>query len=157
MAELSIDAKRICQGCDRGPALTSSGRADLLAFAPVEDDPSGYCVLRSRSRAATFDAERLVHGRWRNLVVMATGTGKTVVAALDYRRLRKAGHVDSLLFVAHQEQIPRQSRSVFRQVMGDGSFGETLVGGDSRRTGRTSSPRSSRCTGRTSTPRRTTW
>nr|WP_200211355.1 DEAD/DEAH box helicase [Micromonospora veneta] len=77
-----------------------------------------------------LNAERLVHDRWRNLVVMATGTGKTVVAALDYRRLRKAGHVDSLLFVAHQEQILRQSRSVFRQVMGDGSFGETLVGGD---------------------------
>ncbi|MEV4655561.1 DUF3427 domain-containing protein [Micromonospora sp. NPDC049301] len=74
-------------------------------------------------------AERAVHGRWRNLVVMATGTGKTVVAALDYRRLHRDKRVDSLLFVAHQEQILRQSRSTFRQVMGDGSFGETLVGG----------------------------
>ncbi|MEV4762005.1 DUF3427 domain-containing protein [Micromonospora chokoriensis] len=79
---------------------------------------------------ADLDAERLVHGRWRNLVVMATGTGKTVVAALDYRRLHKAGRTDSLLFVAHQEQILRQSLSTFRQVMGDGSFGETLVGGE---------------------------
>ncbi|MEV1330920.1 DUF3427 domain-containing protein [Micromonospora costi] len=77
-----------------------------------------------------LDAERRVHGRWRNLVVMATGTGKTVVAALDYRRLHQAGEVDSLLFVAHQEQILRQSRSTFRQVMRDGSFGETLVAGD---------------------------
>ena len=36
-----------------------------------------------------------MHGRWRNLVVMATGTGKTVVAALDYQRLREpaAGRV----------------------------------------------------------------
>ncbi|MGS2616371.1 DUF3427 domain-containing protein [Micromonospora sp. LZ34] len=78
---------------------------------------------------ADLDAERRVHGRWRNLVVMATGTGKTIVAALDYRRLHKAGEVDSLLFVAHQEQILRQSLSTFRQVVGDGSFGETLVGG----------------------------
>ncbi|MEV4756451.1 DUF3427 domain-containing protein [Micromonospora sp. NPDC049559] len=78
---------------------------------------------------ADLDAERQVHGRHRNLVVMATGTGKTVVAALDYRRLYRRGQVDSLLFVAHQEQILRQSRSTFRQVMGDGSFGETLVGG----------------------------
>ncbi|MEV4545071.1 DUF3427 domain-containing protein [Micromonospora echinaurantiaca] len=78
---------------------------------------------------ADLDAERRVHGRWRNLVVMATGTGKTIVAALDYRRLRKAEKVDSLLFVAHQEQILRQSLSTFRQVVGDGSFGETLVGG----------------------------
>ncbi|MFY1700608.1 DUF3427 domain-containing protein [Micromonospora sp. WMMA1923] len=78
---------------------------------------------------ADLDAERQVHGRHRNLVVMATGTGKTIVAALDYRRLRRAGTVDSLLFVAHQEQILRQSRSTFRQVMADGSFGELLIGG----------------------------
>nr|MDT0656846.1 DUF3427 domain-containing protein [Micromonospora sp. DSM 115978] len=75
-------------------------------------------------------AEREVHRRHRNLVVMATGTGKTVVAALDYRRLRAAGTVESLLFVAHQDRILRQSRSLFRQVLRDGSFGETLVGGD---------------------------
>ncbi|MEU8253698.1 DUF3427 domain-containing protein [Micromonospora inaquosa] len=79
---------------------------------------------------ADLDAERLVHGRWRNLVVMATGTGKTVVAALDYRRLHRSNKADSLLFVAHQEQILRQSLSTFRQVMGDGSFGETLVAGE---------------------------
>ncbi|SCL34928.1 ATP-dependent helicase IRC3 [Micromonospora pallida] len=78
---------------------------------------------------ADLDAERQVHGRYRNLVVMATGTGKTVVAALDYRRLHRSGQVDSLLFVAHQEQILRQSLATFRQVMGDGSYGEMLVGG----------------------------
>jgi superfamily II DNA or RNA helicase/HKD family nuclease len=73
--------------------------------------------------------EREVHGHHRNLVVMATGTGKTVVAALDYKRLRQAGEVESLLLVAHQEQILTQSRSVFRHVLRDGAFGETLVGG----------------------------
>ncbi|MER5703841.1 DUF3427 domain-containing protein [Micromonospora sp. NPDC002296] len=78
---------------------------------------------------ADLDAERQVHGRHRNLVVMATGTGKTVVAALDYRRLHRGKTVDSLLFVAHQEQILKQSLATFRQVMGDGSFGELLVGG----------------------------
>ncbi|WP_405113147.1 DUF3427 domain-containing protein [Micromonospora sp. NBC_01405] len=78
---------------------------------------------------ADLDAERQVHGRHRNLVVMATGTGKTVVAALDYRRLHRSKSVDSLLFVAHQEQILKQSLATFRQVMGDGSFGELLVGG----------------------------
>ncbi|MFI1192348.1 DUF3427 domain-containing protein [Micromonospora sp. NPDC020750] len=78
---------------------------------------------------ADLDAERQVHGRHRNLVVMATGTGKTVVAALDYRRLHRSRSVDSLLFVAHQEQILKQSLATFRQVMGDGSFGELLVGG----------------------------
>ncbi len=37
-----------------------------------------------------LEVERERHGRWRNLVVAATGTGKTVVAALDYRRLASA-------------------------------------------------------------------
>jgi superfamily II DNA or RNA helicase/HKD family nuclease len=75
-------------------------------------------------------ARREVHGEWRNLVVMATGTGKTIVAAIDYRQLRAAGTVNSLLFVAHQEHILTQSRSMFRHVLRDGSFGELLVGGD---------------------------
>lgn len=35
-------------------------------------------------------AEREVRGYYRNLVVAATGTGKTVIAALDYRGWRKA-------------------------------------------------------------------
>ncbi|MEU7907896.1 DUF3427 domain-containing protein [Actinoplanes sp. NPDC049118] len=75
-----------------------------------------------------LDAERAVHSRRHNLVVMATGTGKTVVAGLDYRRLRRAG-IDSLLFVAHQERILHQSQAVFRQVLRDGTFGELFVGG----------------------------
>jgi HKD family nuclease len=76
-----------------------------------------------------LEAERQVHDRWRNLVVMATGTGKTVVAGLDYRRLREAGSVESLLFVAHREEILTQSLDVFRHITRNGSFGEPFVGG----------------------------
>ena len=36
-----------------------------------------------------LDAERTVRNHWRNLVVAATGTGKTVISALDYKRFRK--------------------------------------------------------------------
>jgi superfamily II DNA or RNA helicase len=75
-------------------------------------------------------AARELHGHRRNLVVMATGTGKTVVAAMDYRDLRRAGKVESLLFVAHQERILKQSQSVFRHVLRDGTFGERFVGGE---------------------------
>ena len=35
-----------------------------------------------------LETERELHGRWKNLVVAATGTGKTVMAALDYRRIQ---------------------------------------------------------------------
>jgi HKD family nuclease len=47
-------------------------------------------------------AERL-HGRQRNLLVAATGTGKTVVAAFDYRATcNRVGGRPRLLFVAHR-------------------------------------------------------
>jgi superfamily II DNA or RNA helicase/HKD family nuclease len=76
-----------------------------------------------------IDVERRVHDRHRNLVVAATGTGKTVVAALDYQRLCQPGRRPRLLFVAHRREILEQSLRTYREVMGDGSFGELYVGG----------------------------
>ncbi len=76
-----------------------------------------------------LEAQRSIHNRWRSLIVMATGTGKTVVSALDYQRLRRPGKVNSVLFVAHREEILRQSLSTFRHVIRDGAFGEMYVGG----------------------------
>jgi superfamily II DNA or RNA helicase/HKD family nuclease len=70
--------------------------------------------------------EREVHDRHRNLVVAATGTGKTVVAALDYARMPG---LPSMLFVAHRQEILEQSRRTYREVLADGTFGELYVGG----------------------------
>ncbi|WP_420488622.1 DUF3427 domain-containing protein [Microbacterium atlanticum] len=70
-------------------------------------------------------AEREVHGRHRNLVVAATGTGKTVLAAFDYQRL--GGSKRSLLFVAHRKEILTQATRTYREVLGDASFGESYV------------------------------
>lgn len=73
-------------------------------------------------------AERRL-GRRRNLVVAATGTGKTVVAAFDYARLRdEEGGTPKLLFMAHHSQILTQALSTFRQVLRDPAFGELLDG-----------------------------
>ena len=70
------------------------------------------------------------HGRRRNLVVAATGTGKTVVAAFDYRRTcEMEGGRPRLLFVAHREEILKQALRTYREVLRDHSFGELLVGG----------------------------
>nr|WP_226344289.1 DUF3427 domain-containing protein [Agilicoccus flavus] len=76
-----------------------------------------------------LDAERTLHDRHRNLVVAATGTGKTVIAALDYRRLCAGRERPSLLFVAHRQEILDQSLRTYREVLADGTFGELLVGG----------------------------
>lgn len=77
-------------------------------------------------------AERAVHDRHRNLVVAATGTGKTVVAALDYRSLCDnilSAERPSLLFVAHRKEILEQSMRAYREVLADPNFGELYVGG----------------------------
>ncbi len=78
-----------------------------------------------------LDVERTVHDRHRNLVVAATGTGKTVLAALDYRGLCNAetGDRPSLLFVAHRKEILEQSLRTYREVIADPNFGELYVGG----------------------------
>lgn len=77
-----------------------------------------------------LEAERKVRGYNRNLVVAATGTGKTVISALDYKRFRKQnpGKPCRLLFVAHREEILRQSIYTFRAVLKDANFGEMFVG-----------------------------
>ena len=77
-----------------------------------------------------LEAERAVRGYTRNLVVAATGTGKTVVSALDYRRFRRQNPSSPcrLLFVAHREEILRQSLYTFRAVLKDANFGEMFVG-----------------------------
>ena len=75
-------------------------------------------------------AEREVRGSYRNLLVAATGTGKTVIAALDYRGWCKA-HPKTpqrLLFIAHREEILKQSLLTFQGVLKDPNFGELWVG-----------------------------
>lgn len=67
-------------------------------------------------------------GSFRNLVVAATGTGKTVIAALDYARFRRENPSSSrLLFVVHRAEILQQARECFRSVLRDFNFGEMLV------------------------------
>ncbi len=68
-------------------------------------------------------------GHHRNLLVSATGTGKTVMAAVDYLRLREALPRARLLFVAHRKEILEQSRATFCHAVRDHSFGELWVGG----------------------------
>jgi superfamily II DNA or RNA helicase len=76
-----------------------------------------------------LEAERLVHGHMRNLVVAATGTGKTVVAAFDFKRFFESRQRQArLLFVAHRKEILEQATGTFRAVLRIPDFGELLVG-----------------------------
>ena len=66
------------------PAVARRGLDDLVRR------PRRPSVPAPAADARAADVERERHDRHRNLVVAATGTGKTVVAALDYRQLRRA-------------------------------------------------------------------
>ena len=69
-------------------------------------------------------------GRHRNLLVSATGTGKTVMAAVDYARLRTRLPRTRLLFIAHRDEILTQAQATFAHALRDPSFGERWIGGD---------------------------
>jgi superfamily II DNA or RNA helicase/HKD family nuclease len=121
-----------------------SGRFDAAIAAERTGGYDGRLTITSglevrpwpyqREILEALEVERRRHGRWRNLVVAPTGTGKTVVAALDYGRLPELHDELSsrppLLFVAHRKELLEQSMRTFREVLQDGSFGELLVGGE---------------------------
>lgn len=124
------DSKRFDDAVKR-----ASSDAPPVTFIGLDVEPRPY----QTEMLDQLNVERYRHHRWRNLVVAATGTGKTVVAALDYRRLcdrdqplpwSPKQRPLSLLFVAHRREILKQSREMFRIVLRDNSFGELYVDGD---------------------------
>lgn len=106
-----------------GKTGTDDGLALLPSFFDLQPRSYQQAMLEGL-------ANERAQGRWRNLLVAATGTGKTVVAALDYRNLcRQEGGKPRLLFVAHRAEILHQARRTYREVLRDNSFGELLAGG----------------------------
>lgn len=75
-----------------------------------------------------LEAERKIFGRYKNLIVAATGVGKTVISAFDYKKFKEENSSSKLLFVAHREEILKKSRDTFRYICKDLNFGELLVG-----------------------------
>jgi superfamily II DNA or RNA helicase len=116
----------------REALAVASGRrqvgATTITLSGLEVQPKPF----QAEMVEELDAERSLHDRHRNLIVAATGTGKTVVAALDYRRLVREVHGRdlTLLFVAHRKEILTQARRMYQEVLTEATFGELLVGGD---------------------------
>ena len=121
---------------------------DFIPFNPDQPEALRGAITRARTQSSGpqvfFDlkphafqerildalaVERQVHGVWRNLVVAATGTGKTVVAAFDFKRFfEETNRQARLLFVAHRREILEQAVATFRAVLRIPAFGELLVG-----------------------------
>lgn len=107
-------------------ALSKERRSELDLRPVFEIRPYYY----QKEILERLKAERELHNNYRNLIVAATGTGKTVISAFDYKGLiQRPGDYPRLLFVAHREEILKQSIQVFRGVLKDQNFGDLLVGG----------------------------
>ncbi len=95
-----------------------------VLMAPIELRPEPF-----QERLLEQIALARLQGHHHNLLVSATGTGKTVMAAIDYARLRDELPRSRLLFIAHREEILDQSLATFRYALRKPAFGETWVGG----------------------------
>jgi superfamily II DNA or RNA helicase len=104
-----------------------AGRTDTgphVILSPIELRPHPF-----QDRLLELVEVSRQRGHHRNLLVSATGTGKTVMAALDYGRLNEELSRSRLLFIAHREEILDQSLATFRYALRDPSFGEKWVSG----------------------------
>lgn len=120
------DGDRLTRALGIAAGGVSSGR-QALTLSGLDVRPYPY----QREMLERLEVEREVHDRHRNLLVAATGTGKTVMAALDFRSLRKRlGRDLRLLFVAHRREILEQSMRTYQEVVGDANLGEALHTGD---------------------------
>lgn len=104
-------------------AHDESANTDGLPAAPFELFDYQEEVLKK------IDEQRTVHHSMRNLVVAATGTGKTVMVANDFKRYREQHPEATFLFIVHREEIIRQARETFRRVLSDENFGEMWFSG----------------------------
>lgn len=129
---------RDCEFSPYDPTRDSERLHNALRDARGDRSADEDALLGLDIKPYTFQSEildslrhaREVEDQHRNLIVAATGTGKTMIAAFDYRRQCNLGHRPSLLFIAHREDLLKQSRRVFREVLRDGSFGSMLVAGE---------------------------
>ncbi|TAJ09205.1 DUF3427 domain-containing protein [Marinilabiliaceae bacterium JC017] len=77
-----------------------------------------------------LESERVVHNRFKNLLVAATGTGKTIISAFDFKRYKQENPTSKLLFVAHRKEILEQAQAIFQGILRDANFGELWVNGN---------------------------
>ncbi|MBQ0983681.1 DUF3427 domain-containing protein [Streptomyces sp. F63] len=121
------DSDRLDTALQQAGGSTSATPRGRITLSGLEVRPYPH----QRDMLERLEVEREIHDRHRNLLVAATGTGKTVMAALDYKHLRlKHGRDLRLLFVAHRREILQQSLRTYQDVLVDANFGESLHSGE---------------------------
>ena len=121
------DLDKIKRALTYANPINKKSKSNDSSLPPFELRPHKYqeVVLEDIER------ERLAN-RYRHLVVAATGTGKTVMAAFDYAHLcsKDNGNHPNMLFIAHRVDILRQSARTYRMVLRDMDFGEVISDGE---------------------------
>ncbi|MFN4763189.1 DUF3427 domain-containing protein [Gillisia sp. Q332] len=100
------------------------GLGKISAFFDLKPYPYQEEIL------SKLQAEREIHNRNKNLLVAATGTGKTVISAFDFKRFKNGKSNLNFLFVAHRKEILVQAQETFQHVLKDANFGELWVDGN---------------------------
>ena len=97
-------------------ALSALGR-DLPEFV-AESCGTPLKITPNRMQAGALDELAKIHqaGEARALLISATGTGKTYLAAFEVQQAKPK----RVLFIAHRERILSESLKSFRRVLGDG-------------------------------------
>ena len=77
-----------------------------------------------------LEAERNIRKSFRNLICAATGTGKTIISAFDYKnQCQNEKRRLKLLFVAHRREILEQSIECYREVLKNSEFADVFYSG----------------------------
>ncbi len=116
LSEPWVDAYAQRAAEDPRPVPPGEIQVDTVEPPPVPN------VFQSEALAALEQCRR--DGRQRALVVMATGLGKTLVAALDVNAFR-AGHgrPPRVLVVAHRHELLLQAQQTLRRTWPEARFG----------------------------------
>lgn len=117
----AIHSEKLLEALKQGKNL--KGYTNTISYFDIKPHPYQLEILEK------LEVERTVHNRFKNLIVAATGTGKTVISAFDYKKFKQLNKSSKLLFVAHRKEILTQSRATFQGILKDNNFGDLWVDG----------------------------
>ncbi|MEP6261459.1 MAG: DUF3427 domain-containing protein [Gillisia sp.] len=116
-----IDREKLISALKRQSSYVST---QITTFFDLKPYPYQEEIL------SKLQSEREVHNRNKNLLVAATGTGKTVISAFDFKRFYSKNPNANFLFVAHRKEILQQAQITFQHVLRNANFGELWVDGN---------------------------
>lgn len=106
-----------------------SSRMLQLPASKVGEEMTAYVVPNKMQQAALENIKQLrAEGASRSLVVSATGTGKTYLAAFDVLNYQPK----RMLFIVHREQILKNALQSFKKVIGGPDSDYGILSGNSK-------------------------